>query len=190
MVDVNTLRAKERRLALLRSLYTVYPRPLSCATLADALSADLRCDRATLERAMHYLGEKGYVADAGAAAAGGPTLHVLTPAGVERVERDPLFGAPRARAVRMLRLRTLQMLNLGRPDPMGVRLIGLSLASDVDLDVSEPSLRRALAYLAGHRLVREEPGDVWAVTAGGIDLAEGDETAPRVEGVAEPVDWT
>jgi len=190
MVDLTAARDRLIRAALRQDLYTVWPLPAGAGLLQDSLPADLACNPAELERVLYYLVDRGQVARHGAAAAlgrsTGPGLYRLTVAGIDRVEGDPRFGVERARAVRMLRLRCLQALDLGRPRPMGLQLIGLALSTDADLDLGEPSLRRALTYLAECALAAVT-GDAWRITAAGIDYLNGD--GDQVVGIARPLGW-
>jgi hypothetical protein len=182
--DIDAARAKLRREAIRRALYLVWPRPMGPGLLTDALPADLSTGARDLERAVYYLRDRGEIAeDAGA----DTPLWRLTAAGIEAHEAEPDYGDDARRAVRMLRLRVLQALDLGRPQPMGTRLIGLALADDTDLDLSEPSLRRALRYLSERELAAAAGGEAWRITSGGIDYlaSEGD----AVAGVARPLSW-
>lgn len=185
MVDIDALRGKARRAAIRRTLYTVYPRPMGAGLIAEALPDDLTAGADELERVLYYLVDKGQVERTGQSGAG-PALYRLTAAGVERVEAGDDFGAERVRGVRMLRLRVLQALDLGRPQPMGASLISMALAEDTDLDLSEPAIRRALAYLTEAGLARAQ-GEAWMITAEGIDYLGGD--GEGVAGVARPLGW-
>lgn len=187
MVDIDALRTAARRSAIRRALYTAYPRPLGAGLIGEALPDDTAACPEAVERTLFYLLDKGHLARAGQVGGGGPTLYRLTAAGCEAVESDPDFGSERARGVRMLRLRVLQALDLGRPGPMGPGLISMALAEDADLDLSDPAIRRALAYLAEQGLVRTVGEASHTITAAGIDYLVGD--GGQIAGVARPLGW-
>jgi hypothetical protein len=185
MVDIQAARAKLARAAIRRALYSVWPKPMGPGLIAEAIPEDLACTGETLERALYYLRDRGHVETAGALPMGG-SLYRLSADGVDRVESDADFGADRARGARMLRLRVLQALDLGRPQPMGLSLISIALAEDTDLDLSEPSIRRALAYLADRDLAAPQ-GEAWRIRGDGIDYLAGD--GEGIAGVARPLGW-
>lgn len=208
MADIDKARSHLRRAAIRRALYLVWPRPMGLGLIAEALTDDLSGDPEGLCRDLDYLCARGEISADGAVSHGGPPLYRLTAAGVEAHEAAPDFGPQAARNLRMLRLRVMQALDLGRPQPMGTRLISLSLAEDTDIDLSEPSLRRALRYLAERGLVEAgtcgRGGDgarlftpaaacgadddvTWRITAAGIDYLASDGAA--VAGVALPARW-
>ena len=187
MIDIADARARLRRGAIRRALYAVYPRPLGAGLLAEALPADLAAEGDDLPRALYYLTDRGHIRTHGQAA-GGPELYALTAAGVDKVESAPDHSLDLARTARMLRLRVLQALQWGGPAPMGASLISVALAEDADLDLSEPSIRRALAYLVERGLASAATeGQLWRITADGIDYLAGD--GAGYEGVARPAGW-
>lgn len=186
MVDIIAARNKLTRSAIRRALYAVWPRPMGRGLINEALPDDLSCNGPTLERALYYLRDHGHIEVHGRAD-NGTTLHRLSLAGIARVETDPDFGAERAQALRMLRLRVLQALDLGQPQPMGLGLIGVALTEDADLDLSELSLRRALAYLVGYELAAQAGDSAWRITALGMDYLSGE--GAEVSGVARPLVW-
>lgn len=185
MVDIEAARAKLLRAAIRRALYSVWPRPLGAGLIMEAIPDDLICPRECIDRALYYLVDKGTCEPMGHA--GATPLYRLTPDGVDRVESDETYGLDRARLVRMLRLRCLQALDLGRPQPMGLSLISISLAQDTDLDLSEPSIRRALAYLGARNLATAAGETAYRITAEGIDYLSGD--GGNMAGVARPFQW-
>lgn len=186
MVDIQAARAKLTRAAVRRALYTVWPRPMGAGLIGEALPEDLACSGVDLSRVMYYLKDRGYVAIVGAVASG-TELYRLTVDGIDRVEDDPEFGHERARGARMLRLRCLQALDLGRPQPMGLSLISIALTEDTDLDLSEPSIRRALAYLCDRGLASQSGETAYRITADGIDYLGGD--GEGIQGLARPMGW-
>jgi hypothetical protein len=187
MVDIETARAQARRGQIRRTLYTVYPRPLGVGLICEDMPADLATTPTELSRPLYYLIDEGQIQHHGAQ--GHVDLYRLTAAGCDRVEADAEhFGLDRARIVRMLRLRVLQTLDLSRTQPMGLALLGMGMSEDTDLDLSPTSIKRALAYLCEIGLVAAEPGDVWRITAAGIDYLEGD--GKKHPGVADPLDWS
>lgn len=191
-MDIDMARAKLRRAAIRRALYAAYPRPLGAGLIGQNLPLDLAASADELARAMAYLLDRQSVACAGAAAADGPALWRLTADGVDRVE-EAMAGSDRpgeivsVRSVRMLRLRCLQALSWGGPAPMGVPLISAALAEDTDLDLSEPSIKRALAYLSERRLAVPVHESLWRIAANGTDYLAGE--GDRISGVARPTGW-
>jgi hypothetical protein len=183
--SLNHLTTRLRQEAILATLYLVWPRPLGPSLLADSLPEDLSASPHELERDLHYLAERGDLILEGPASLDGPPLHRLSLAGVDAAEAHlpPLQAQPH----QMLRLRVLQALDLGRPQPLGERLISLALAEDRDLDLSVPSLRRALRYLQECGLAILKGSDAWAITAPGIDYLSG-QGADR-PGIARPQGW-
>lgn len=187
-MDIEQARAKLRRAQVRTILYTVWPRPLGAGLIAESLPADLQGSPDALAQALRYLTDRGHVACSGSASRDGAALYALTANGVDRVEagdRDP--GA--VRAVRMLRLRVLQALSWGGPAALGLSLIAVALQSDTDLDLSEPSIRRALAYLTdpARALACESAPGLYRISANGIDYLEG--AGLDCVGVARPQDW-
>jgi ABC-type transport system substrate-binding protein len=186
--DIDFARAKLRRRAIRQALYSVWPKPLGAGLIGDTLPADIAAGADELERALYYLCDRGTIARAGSAANGGPALYRLTVEGVDKVESDPAHPVDQARAARMLRLRVLQALSWGGPAPMGVSLISVALAEDTDLDLSEPSIRRALRYLVDRRLVVEDAdAGLYRIAADGTDYLAGD--GDGIAGVARPTGW-
>lgn len=186
MVDIQAARGKLTRAAIRRALYSTWPRPMGEGLISESLPEDLACAGVDLARAMYYLRDRGQVALAGAAGTG-TELYRLTADGIDRVESDHEFGHERARGARMLRLRCLQALDLGRPQPMGLSLISVALAEDTDLDLSEPSLRRAVAYLCERNLASQHSETTYRITADGIDYLAGD--GEGIPGLARPMGW-
>lgn len=99
------------------------------------------------------------------------------------------FNLDRAR-IRDLRWRILKVLDAGRPQRVGERLI-LSVLCDADLQVTPRELRRELDYLRDHQLVELEgersPDWKAALTGQGVDVVGYDAEAPA--GVARPEQW-
>jgi hypothetical protein len=188
-MDIEHARAHHRRAAICTALYTIWPRPMGAGLLVDSLTPDLAAAAGTISRDLAYLTDKGEVEVTGTAAGAGATLYRLTAAGVDRVESDEVRDLNAVRAVRLLRLRCLQALSWGGPAPLGLSLISTALAEDTDLDLSEPSLRRALAYLAdpARRLACETHPGLYRITAAGTDYLEG--SGDGIEGVARPSGW-
>lgn len=191
MVDIDTLRSKARRAAVLFILYQVYPRALGAGLIYEALTPDVTGDPDEVRRALAYLCDRHQVIAAGRASDGGPPLYRLTVAGVDAVEALPDADLTRVRALRLLRLRILQALDWGGARPMPVSLIAAALADDTDLDLSEPAVRRALAYLTEHELASdghaEGHPDLWRILPGGTDYLAGE--GDGIEGVARPTVW-
>ena len=186
MIDIADARARLRRAAIRRALYTVYPRPLGLGLIADALPADLTPVGDELPRAIYYLTDRRHVVEHGHPHSE-PRLYRLTADGVDKVESSQDQSLDLARAARMLRLRVLQALSWGGPAPMGPSLISVALAEDADLDLSEPSIRRALAYLEERELVAVASEGMWRITADGMDYLAGD--GAGIAGVARPTGW-
>lgn len=186
MTDFDAARAKLRRKQLRRMLYTVYPGTLGAGILAENIDADLQCSPEQLARDLDQLQRKRYITHEGAAARRGVPIFRLSADGIDRTEAEDDFDRMSATAQRMLRLRVLQALDWGRPQPIGLRLIAVQLAEDTDLDLSEPSLGRALAYL-GERGLAAPVNGAWSITGAGIDylLGEGD----RQPGIANAYAW-
>lgn len=178
-------RERLRRQGLLSTLYTAWPLPVGFGLLRASLSGDLPCSAECLERELGYLADRGLVVST-PRHPGGVSQHRLSAAGVDAVEAGEEWDAGRRRQVRMLRLRVLQALDLGRPHPLGLRLIGLALREDTDLDLTEPSLRRAVAYLAAREMA-ETQGDLTRITAAGVDYLAGEGDA--CDGIARPAGW-
>lgn len=191
MVDIDTLRSKARRAAVLTILYQVYPRALGAGLIYEGLTPDVSGDPDEVRRALAYLVDRHQVTAAGRASDGGPPLYRLTVTGVDTVESQPEANLSRVRATRLLRLRILQALDWGGARPMPVSLIAAALAGDTDLDLAEPSIRRALAYLTEHELATdgraEGHPDLWRILPGGTDYLAGD--GEGIEGVARPTVW-
>lgn len=187
MSDINALRAAARRASILATLYAVWPRPLGAGMLAESLPADLTGGPEELHRALAYLLDRGCVTPEGQASGRAAALYRLTADGVDRVEAEPGRDPHAVRAVRMLRLRVLQSLSWGGPAPMGGGLISVSLAEDTDLDLSEPSLRRALAYLVERHLASEPHPGLFRLSADGTDYLAGQ--GPDLAGVARAQAW-
>ena len=190
MTDLEILRGKLRRHAIRKALYAAYPMPLGTGLIRESLPEDVAADGKTVENALYYLRDRGQVELVGAAS--GTVLNQLTPAGIDRVESDDRYGPERAANVRMLRLRVLAALDLSRDQPMGLRLLSLALASDKDLDISEPSLLRALAYLSHPSvglasLAGKDAATTARITADGIDYVTGD--GQGYPGIALPLGW-
>lgn len=184
MRDIDAVRAKLRRQAIRGALYMIWPRPMGPGLLEEAIPADLQSSQHDLRRAVDYLRLRGEIQEHKGA---DTPLWSLTAAGLEAHEASDAVSDDTRRGVRMLRLRVLQALDLGRPRPMGTRLIALALADDADLDLSELGLRRTLRYLAEVDLAETAGEEAWGITAAGIDYLAGDGEA--VGGVARPIDW-
>ena len=190
MTDISALRAAARRAAIRHTLYAVWPRPLGPGLIAESLSADVAANPDELNRALAYLVDRGHLVTGGQTSGAAPVaLFRLTPDGVDKVEADPARDPNSVRTVRMLRLRVLQSLSWGGPAPMGVGLIAVSLTEDTDLDLSEPSIRRALAYLTDptRHLAAEPQAGLYRITADGTDYLSGE--GDGIEGVARPQVW-
>jgi hypothetical protein len=191
MIDVDALRNKSRRTAILHILYQVWPRPLGAGMIAESLTPDVCGDADEVRRALHYLRERCLAEPTGHVSAGATAIYRLTAAGVDAVESDPSADLARTRWHRMLRLRVLQALDWGGLRPMPVALISTALAEDTDLDLSEPSVRRALAYLVERELAADCAADghpdMWRILPDGTDYLAGD--GDGIEGVARPQVW-
>jgi hypothetical protein len=186
MTTIDEARARLRRAAIRQALYTAWPQPMGPGLIAEALPDDLKATPDELGRALYYLCDRSHVTPCGAS---GPiVLYRLAPDGVDKVEGDVRADVSRVHAVRMLRLRVLQALSWGGPAPMGISLIGAALSSDTDLDLSERSIKRALAYLVERGLsVVNADSNLWRIHAAGTDYLGGD--GPDIPGVARPVGW-
>jgi hypothetical protein len=189
MTDMDHERAKLRREHLLHTLYTAWPNPLGSGLLAADLPEDLKCSGDCLDRGLAYLEGRGLLTREPRANGSSVQLHALTATGVDHVESGAEFDTARRRGLRMLRLRVLQALDWGRPQPLGRRLISRALSQDTDLDLTDPSLRRALAYLTavGAAESGDGQGELYKITPDGIDYLDGD--GDGIEGVARPVEW-
>jgi hypothetical protein len=185
VIDIADARARLRRAAIRRALYAVWPRPLGPGLICESLPADIAPIGDELGRDLYYLSDRGQVQ---VIPGGLAPLYRLTADGVDRVERDQAHSLDLARAARMLRLRVLQALNWGGPAPMGASLISVALTEDADLDLSEPSIRRAAYYLVERHLAAvDADGLLWRITADGVDYLAGD--GDGIEGVARPAGW-
>lgn len=191
MTDIEIARDRLRQAAILAALYTAWPRPLGAGLIGESLPADLSASASELGRTLYYLCDRGDVQRQGQASpvgpAGGSPLYRLSCHGIDQRESAPDFGPARARAVRMLRLRVLQALEIDRTHPMSTALVSVALASDTDLDLSIPSLRCALTYLVERDLVRAEGEDAYSLSAAGIDYLAGD--GDGYPGIARPLGW-
>lgn len=187
MHNLEIERARLRREALLSALYASWPQPLGMGLISASLTDDLRCSPEALERDLDYLQSHGQVDLQQPHDEHHATLALLTAGGVDAVEASDRFDTARRRNVRMLRLRVLQALDWGRPQPLGLRLLNRALSQDTDLDTSEPALRRAIAYLLARGMAVSAGQDLARITAAGIDYLAGD--GDGIEGVARPVEW-
>lgn len=186
MINLEHERQRLRRQTLLSVLYAAWPVPVGFGLLRAALPEDTPCSNECLARELDYLSGKGWVLSTARAPGGAASQHRLTAEGLEEVERGEDWSPDRLRAVRLLRLRVLQALDLGRPHPLGLRLIALALKEDTDLDLTESALRRALAYLVARGLA-EAKGDMTRISAQGMDYLSGD--GDGAEGIARPPGW-
>ncbi|GJM12782.1 MAG: hypothetical protein DHS20C12_11850 [Pseudohongiella sp.] len=92
---------------------------------------------------------------------------------------------------RLRRLRILQTLYMGRPNPMGDGLILQALKGDYDLSFSQSIVRNALDYLEDVNLVQllKRESDLWVakISSNGIDYLDG--LSDPLPGVAQPGDF-
>jgi len=187
MADIAALRAKQRQQSIPRLLYQVWPKPLGLTLIAEALAPDEACSVDDLARALAYLHDRGLIRSQPERAHAAP-IYCLTADGVDAVETAAAQTDPtRTHHTRMLRLRVLQALSWGAPAPMGEGLISTALATDTDLDLSGPSIRRALTYLVERHLAVDRGAGMFGLTADGTDYLAGD--GAGVAGIARPVDW-
>lgn len=191
MTDIEIARDRLRQAAIRAALYAAWPRPLGAGLISESLPADLSASASELGRTLYYLCDRGDIQRHGQTSRLGPAdrqpLYRLSVAGIDQHEADPQFGTARARAVRLLRLRVLQALEIDRAHPMSTALVSVALASDHDLDLSIPSLRCALTYLVERDLVRQDGEDAYSLSAAGIDYLAGD--GDGCPGIARPMGW-
>ena len=143
-MDMNKEMGGLRRDAILRGLYQEYPQPLGNALLQSVVGADLRPNAHNIDRAVDYLADRGCVQ---VAERRPHRITRLTPSGVDAVESGAGFSPADRERRRLLRLRVLQSLDFGRPQPLTIPLIQRTLKEDDDLDLTVSSIKRALCYL-------------------------------------------
>ena len=185
-IDLTRARAELRRQALLEGLYVVWPKSLGTGQLVDGVPDDVATtvDDAAVD--LHYL-QDGELITVQTHHSRSVDILRLTAAGVDAVESARDFGVTRSRGLRMLRLRVLQALKWAAPGVARPVLLARALEDDTDLDLSTPSVERALAYLCEQQLAKESDG-FYRITRAGIDYLEADqETAEQVLGVATPL---
>jgi len=176
-------RRKLRRAALLALLYQAFPRPMGFGLLAQSLPEDVSCAASVLDLDLDYLAKSGLI-ETRQRPDGGASQHRITAAGCDRVESGSGWDDAARRAVRMLRLRVLEILHYGRPRPVGIPLLRRALSEDQDLDLSEESLNRATAYLALLDLSDRDAAGMSTITPQGQDYLAGE--GEELPGVARP----
>jgi DNA-binding transcriptional ArsR family regulator len=143
----------ERRHQILQALYQVYPAPLAGASLLNLLNrtSQPRLEQIQLQQSLTYLADSGQLS---LDHAQDPWIARLTAAGIDGVEAADGFDLATREQQRKLRLRVLMMLAIEPHQPKSETLLLSMLADEAGLPISRDSIHRALAYLAGHGLVR------------------------------------
>ena len=152
------------------------------------MRAGLDTSRTELTRDLHYLEGKGFVTLKrrgngqlrACLTADGVDVVEYTSAGVTGLARPEGGETDEHRQLREARWRIVQVLGIGMPHLTTERTLLRSI-NDEEVSLSEPALRRELAYLSERMLVEtDESADVWRarLTPLGVDVVEYAAAAP------------
>lgn len=182
-MDMNKALGGLRRDAILTALYASYPQPQGLALLSASMGKELHPNATNTERALDYLADRQWVTVSDQRP---HRLTRLTPKGIDEIESRDDFSAAGREACRLLRLRILQALDWGRPQPLTIVLIQRALREDEDLDLTTGSIMRAIRYLHDSGLAEElSEGRRARIKADGIDYLANE--GPERTGIMRPL---
>lgn len=182
-MDMNKALGGMRRDAILTALYASYPQPQGIALLNAAMGKELHPSATNTERALGYLADRHWVT---VSETRPHRLTRLTPLGIDHIETRDDYNPADLAASRLLRLRILQALDWGRPQPLTIPLIQRALKEDDDLDLTTSSIMRAIRYLHDSGLAEElSEGQRARIKADGIDYLASE--GPDRPGIMRPL---